>query len=157
MPEASTTVRATERRAIVPPGIDFVVLGLVLAAFAALYGPTYAMLAEQVWPGYEQGHGPIILAVAAYLLFDKRHALAALPARPDKWLGFPLLVGGVLLYALGRSQFVLFFEVVSQIVVLAALVLLFSGRQGLRLVWFPLFFLLFMVPLHQASRYQALR
>jgi exosortase B len=53
----------------------------------------------------------------------------------------------VALYALGRSQFILFFEVFSQIFVLAALVLLFSGRQGLRLVWFPLFFLLFMVPL----------
>jgi exosortase B len=51
------------------------------------------------------------------------------------------------LYALGRSQFILFFEVISQLFVLTALVLLFSGRRGLRLVWFPLFFLLFMVPL----------
>jgi exosortase B len=41
----------------------------------------------------------------------------------------------------------MFFEVFSQILVLAALFLLFVGRRGLRLVWFPLFFLLFMVPL----------
>jgi exosortase B len=105
------------------------------------------MLAERIWPSDEQGHGPIILAVALWLLFGKRHELAALPAQPDKWLGYPVLAFGVLLYALGRSQFIMFFEVFSQIVVLAGLVLLFSGRKGLRLVWFPLFFLLFMVPL----------
>ncbi len=135
------------RQPLVPHGVDLLVAGLLFLAFAAMYGPSYMMLAERVWPSDEQGHGPIILAVALYLLFDKRHALAALPARPDKTWGYPLLIGGVLLYALGRSQYILFFEILSQIVVLVALVLLFSGRKGLRLVWFPLFFLLFMVPL----------
>ncbi len=143
-PEATSTAK---RRSLIPPGIDLLTLAVLVGAFAAMYGPSYAMLAARVWPTDEQGHGPIILAVSLYLLFDKRHALAALPVRPDKAIGYPLLIGGVLLYALGRSQFVLFFEVFSQIVVLAALVLLFSGRKGLRLVWFALFFLLFMVPL----------
>jgi exosortase B len=135
------------RLPILPAGTDVMLLGLMLAAFAAMYGPSYVMLAQKIWPTDEQGHGPIILGVALYLLFGKRHALAALPSRPDKPMGFALLIIGVTLYALGRSQFILFFEVFSQIFVLAALVLLFSGRQGLRLVWFPLFFLLFMVPL----------
>jgi exosortase B len=112
-----------------------------------MYGPSYAMLAERVWPTDEQGHGPIIFAVSLYLLYVRRHELAALPAQPDRLLGWPLLVFGVLMYALGRSQFIMVLELFSQIVVLAALVLLFSGRKGLRLVWFPLFFLLFMVPL----------
>lgn len=143
---APAAARAT-RRPLVPHGTDLLTATLLVLAFAAMYGPSYAMLAKTVWPSDEQGHGPIILAVALYLLFGKRHELAALPARPDKAWGYPLLIFGVLLYALGRSQFILFFEIISQIVVLAALVLLFSGRAGLRLVWFPLFFLLFMVPL----------
>jgi exosortase B len=137
----------TRRQPLIPPGTDLLSAGLLLLAFAAMYGPSYAMLADRVWPSDEQGHGPIILAVALYLLFAKRHALAALPVQPDKAWGYALLIGGVLLYALGRSQFILFFEIFSQIFVLTALVLLFSGRRGLRLVWFPLFFLLFMVPL----------
>jgi exosortase B len=135
------------RKSLIPHGIDLLTAGLLLLAFAAMYGPSYIMLAKTVWPSDEQGHGPIILAVALYLLWGKRHALAALPARPDKAWGYPLLIVGVLLYALGRSQFILFFEIFSQIFVLVALVLLFSGRQGLRMVWFPFFFLLFMVPL----------
>ncbi|HNT38845.1 MAG TPA: exosortase B [Rubrivivax sp.] len=120
---------------------------MLLLGFAALYLPSYWMLAERIWPSDEQGHGPIILAVSLWLLFTKRHELAAAPRRPSLLLGLPLLLGGLLLYVLGRSQFIMFFEIVSQILVLAGLVLLFLGPRGLRIVWFPLFFLLFMVPL----------
>lgn len=42
------------------------------------------------------------------------------------------------------------FEIISQIFVLIALLLLFKGASGLLLVWFPLFFMLFMVPLPEA-------
>jgi exosortase B len=145
--EPAAPAQRASRQPLIPHGVDLLTAGLLFLAFLAMYGPSYMMLAETVWPSDEQGHGPIILAVALYLLFDKRHALAAVPVRPDKAWGYPLLIGGVLLYALGRSQYILFFEILSQIVVLVALVLLFSGRRGLRVVWFPLFFLLFMVPL----------
>ena len=138
---------AGERRGLMPAGVDAVAFGLLLLGFAALYGPTYLWLAQNVWSSDEQGHGPIILALSLYLLYAKRHELAALPAAPAPRLGVPLLLFGLVLCALGRSQFILFFEVSSQIVVLAALVLIFLGRQALRLVWFPLFFMLFMVPL----------
>jgi len=127
--------------------MDPVALGLLLLGFLAMYVPTYAWLAQNVWASDEQGHGPIILALSLYLLYAKRHELASLPAVADPWTGGPLLLLGVLLYALGRSQFILFFEVISQIVVLTAIVLLFPGRKALRLIWFALFFMLFMVPL----------
>ena len=136
-----------DRQAILPSGIDIVAFGLLVLGFAAMYVPTYVSLAQRVWASDEQGHGPIILALSLYLLYTKRHQLAAVPAAPDHWIGVPLLLLGLLLYALGRSQFILFFEVFSQIVMLAALVLLFLGRPTLRLVWFPLFFMFFMVPL----------
>ena len=105
------------------------------------------MLAQRVWPTDEQGHGPIILALALWLLYSQRHALAALPLQPDKVLGTGLLVIGVLMYALGRTQGMLVFELLSQHFVLIGLVLMFLGRRALRLIWFPLFFLLFFVPL----------
>jgi exosortase B len=135
------------RLPILPPGADRVALAAVLLGFAALYLPSYWMLAERIWPSDEQGHGPIILAVSLWLLYAKRHTLAALPPRPSLLFGAPLLLLGLVLYVLGRSQFIMFFEVFSQILVLAALVLLFLGPRALATVWFPLFFLLFMVPL----------
>ena len=145
-PVASSTA-AADRRALLAPGTDIVTFGLLVLGFASMYLPTYVSLAQRVWISDEQGHGPIILAISLYLLFVKRHELAALTARPAPWLGVPLLLLGVLMYALGRSQFILFFEVFSQIVVLLAIVLIFLGRPGFRLVWFALLFMFFMVPL----------
>jgi exosortase B len=54
------------------------------------------------------------------------------------------------LYALGRSQDIIMFQIGSQIVLLVALLLVFKGSKALRLAWFPLFFMIFMVPLPEA-------
>ena len=145
--KTSRSAGPTTRAPILPPGADRVALAALLLGFAALYLPSYWMLAQRIWPSDEQGHGPIILAVSLWLLYAKRHELAAVPRRPSVLFGAPLLLLGLLLYVLGRSQFIMFFEVFSQILVLAGLFVLFLGPRALRVVWFPLFFLLFMVPL----------
>ncbi|MBL8351863.1 MAG: exosortase B [Burkholderiaceae bacterium] len=146
-PRAGQAAPIGKRQPILPPGTDLLALVALSIGFAALYVPSYLMLAQRIWPSDEQGHGPIILAVSLWLLYGKRYELAALQPQPSVGWGLPLLLVGLVLYVLGRSQFIMFFEVFSQIVVLAALVLLFLGARALRLVWFPLFFLLFMVPL----------
>ena len=137
----------TGRDAIFPPGIDRIVLSLLLLGFFILYVPSYLDVARTVWTTDEQGHGPIILAVSLWLLYNHRHALAELAAQPAWGLGLPLLVAGLVLYALGRSQSFLGIEVGSQIILLCALTLGFLGKRALRLIWFPLFFLAFMTPL----------
>lgn len=147
LPRDGAAAAAGQRQQILPQGTDLLVLIALVVGFAALYVPSYWMLAERIWPTDEQGHGPIILAVSIWLLYNKRHELAALQPRPSLVLGLPLLLSGLVMYVLGRSQFIMVFEVFSQILVLAALVLMFMGTRALRLVWFPLFFLLFMVPL----------
>ena len=146
-PNAGPAIVPGARQPILPPAADRVALLALLLGFAALYLPSYWMLAERIWPSDEQGHGPIILAVSLWLLYGKRHELAALKPRPSYGLGVPVLLLGLILYVVGRSQFIMFFEVFSQILVVAGLVLLFLGTRALRAVWFPLFFLLFMVPL----------
>ncbi len=141
------TQTASGRDTIFPPGMDRIVLGLLLAGFFALYVPSYLDVARTVWTTDEQGHGPIILAVSLWLLYNHRHALAALPVQPALGFGIPLLVVGLVFYALGRSQSFLGVEVGSQILLLCAFTLCFLGKRALRLIWFPLFFLAFMTPL----------
>lgn len=122
-----------------------IILGLLV-----LYLPTYWDLANGLWNTEEQAHGPIVLVVALYLIWTKRHIFIpdpATPARPRPVLGWGLLVFGLLLYALGRSQEILLFEVGSQIPVLLGVLLITLGVAAARTVWFALFFLLFMVPL----------
>ena len=123
---------------------------LLTAGIGLLYIPAYLDLARTIWATDEQGHGPIILAVSLWLLYIKRHELAAVPAQPMAWLGWPLVVFALLLYALGRSQDIIMFEIAAQIVLLIGLLLLFRGARALRVVWFPLFFMIFMIPLPEA-------
>ena len=61
--------------------------------------------------------------------------------------GWPIFVFGLLLYAIGRSQDILLFEVGSVIWLLAAILMLTRGTAALKAQWFALFFMLFMIPL----------
>jgi exosortase B len=147
------TASITNRKAsspLLPSGFDGVVAGLLVAALAVLYGPAYYDLAHTIWASDEQGHGPIILVVSVWLLFQLRHDLAATPTLPRPGLGWPLMLFAMLLFATGRSQDVISFAIGSQIIVLVAMILLFKGTPALRVAWFPLFFMLFMVPLPEA-------
>lgn len=120
----------------------------VLLGLAVLYGPTYYGLANGLWNSEEHAHGPIVLIVALFLIWRNRAALLSPPAgNPSPALGWPVLIFGLLVYALGRSQQILLLEVGSQIPVLIGALLITTGISAVRAMWFPLFFLLFMVPL----------
>jgi exosortase B len=119
----------------------------VLLGLAVLYGPTYWDLAHGIWNTEEQAHGPIVLVVALFLIWQQRAVLVGGVERPRTLAGGMLLGFGLLLYVLGRSQDILLFEIGSQIPVLAGTVLIASGATALRALWFPLLFLVFMIPL----------
>ena len=121
-------------------------LMLLLLGWAVMYGPSYYNLSRTIWASDEQGHGPIILAVSAWLLFRKHEEFAALKRAPSNLAGSLLLLLGIAAYAVGRSQSIWMAEIGSQILVLMALLLFFFGRAGVRLAWFPLLFLVFMIP-----------
>lgn len=122
-------------------------VGVLLLAFAALYVPTYAYLAQSSWVKDENGHGPLVLGMSFWLLWRDRHQLLAVPAQPAIGAAFACLLPGLAFYVIGHSQAIDTLDAASQILVLMSLILLVRGWPGLRIAWFPLFFLLFMVPL----------
>lgn len=121
---------------------------LILFAFFVLFIPTYLELWSTIWATDEQGHGPLILLISFFLIWQKRHQILELDIRKDvgylSWLYF---LFSILVYLLGRSQSILFLEVFSQILVLSSALLLMVGWRGVKKLWFPLFFLIFMLPL----------
>jgi exosortase B len=120
----------------------------VWAGLALLLVPTLYDLLHGAWATEEQGHGPIILGLALWLIWRKWPAIAAAatPRGAPRAASLPLLIG-LLLYLLGRSQHILMFEIGAIPVLLAALVWLGWGAAALRAAWFAFFFMLFMVPL----------
>jgi exosortase B len=119
---------------------------LVLAGLLALYVPTYVILDQTIWNVVGQGHGPVILALIVWLIWQRWPQFAALRSPPSNVGGSLVLLMGLLVYILGHSQDILFLDVGSQFLVLGGLFLLYRGVAGLRAMWFPLFFIIFMIP-----------
>ena len=130
-----------------PAAADRWATGLVGLGFLALYGPTLWAGFQGRWASETQGHELLVLAIAAWLLFRKREAMAALLSGPSVWAGSGVVLTGLLLYVFGRTQGVLRIELFSLIVVIAGVLLRFKGWPALRMAWFPLFFMLFALPL----------
>lgn len=120
-----------------------VVLGLL-----AMYGPTLYDLFTTVWTSDEQGHGPMVLAIAIWLMWRRKEDLFDAPGgRQRPVLGFVLVMLAAAFYFLGRTQDYLFMEAGSVVIMLIGLLLIMRGTTALKSVWFALFFMLFMVPL----------
>jgi exosortase B len=113
----------------------------------ALCVPTLWDLINGLWMSDAQGHGPIVLAISCWLLWRRWPDMQAAPSAPMPALGWTVLLLSLAFYVLGRSQSIASMEVLSIILTLISVVLLLHGRFALKLIWFPLFFMLFMVPL----------
>ncbi len=119
-----------------------VLLGLVI-----LYFPSFRDLSGGLWQTDDQAHGPIILLIVLYLFWDKYTALFSEPAKPAPLWGAVAFVFGLLLFALGRSQSILVFELGSLVPVLGGALLVVRGWASLRVFWFAVFFTIFLIPL----------
>ena len=120
-----------------------IIIGLI-----ALYAPTYYALSNGLWQLQDQMHGPIILMVVIFLIWQKRHILIS-QSKPQKtsFIAWLILISGLLCYIAGRSQDIMMLDIGSQILVLAGILLLTIGKPALKALWFPLFFIIFMLPL----------
>ena len=121
----------------------------ILLGLLVVYVPTFYDLFHGIWKTDQQAHGPIVFAVALWFFYYKAKLLVStkISVVPAPRLGWPVLVIGCVLYAIGRSQSLYIFEVGSLVVVLLALTLIFFGMGVAKHFWFAFFFLCFMVPL----------
>ena len=120
----------------------------VFLGLAILFVPTFYDLFTGPWIGEEQGHGPIIFGLALWLIYRKwPEVLAATTPARSSWTGWPVFAVGLAAHLLGRSQKILMLEILSIILVMAAVLLVKRGGRALLVLWFPFFFMLFMVPL----------
>ena len=120
----------------------------MIIGLAVLYIPSLYGLFRGIWSSDSQMHGPIVLGISCWLIYSKWPAMLTVAQgdKPSAW-GWPFFVFGLMLYALGRSQDILLFEIGSVIWLLIGLALLNFGPKSLKVQWFALFFMLFMIPL----------
>ncbi|MGU5767040.1 exosortase B [Aeromonas allosaccharophila] len=119
---------------------------VLLLGLLSLAIPTISELATTLWNKTDQEHGPIVLALVAWIFWRELPAFLPLPNKPVKW-GWLLIIPALLAYVLGRSQEIWLLEVGAFIPLLAGITLLHKGWAGLKAMRAPLLFLLFVIPL----------
>jgi len=110
------------------------------------YLPTFITLAQGPWQTEQEGHGPLIIAASVWLVWQSRDKLKNAKISPSLAWGWLALVGGLCVLVLSRNQDIWFLEVASEIPVLAGCVLLLAGWEALRILAFPIGFLIFSAP-----------
>jgi exosortase B len=120
----------------------------LLAGVAALiaYIPTFVQLVEGPWQSEQDGHGPLIIAAAIYLVWASRNRLREVEVAPAPFAGWALLLFGLAMLFLSRTQDLITMEVLSELPVIAGCILLLAGWKVLRILAFPIGFLIFSVP-----------
>jgi exosortase D (VPLPA-CTERM-specific) len=120
--------------------------GLLSASFLFCYAGVLASLAGQWWSNDIYSYGFLIPVISAYLVWIRREKLADLQVAPNHLLGWPVLLAGLLMLITGKAAAVLLLQELSILVTLTGAVLLILGTRFLRVLWFPIAYLLFMIP-----------
>ena len=141
----STAAHPSTARAVPPDTRAWLLLAVGLLA---MYGPTFYDLFTGIWATTEQGHGPVVFVLSCWLIWRAWPQVTTSDgANPRPLLGGLTLFVALLFYVLGRSQDFPFFEVGSLVFVLIGMALMMRGVRQLKVIWFALFFMLFMIPL----------
>jgi exosortase len=119
---------------------------LVAAGFLLLYRHVLAKLALDWWTDDNYSHGFFIIPIAAYLAWERRARFFAAAQQPTV-VGLIILVGSVLVLVGGVLGSELFLTRISLLGTTVGIVLFFFGWARLRVLAFPLAFLILMIPL----------
>lgn len=130
--------------------VAFVSCATVFIAFCVAYVPTFFELSRTLWSTDQNAHGPIVLGISIWYFYFKIKKLLSEGVRPEPSRGllpWLVLMVGLSLFSIGRSQDFYLFEVGSLIPVCVGVFWLSLGGQFTKRLWFAFFFLFFLIPL----------
>lgn len=111
-----------------------------------LYHESLAHLVDMWMKDENYSHGMFVPVISAYLIWENRHVLSQTPVQ-GTWWGFPLLVLGLAVFFLGELSTLFIILHLSFWITLVAMTVSFLGTSGLKVIGFPMFYLLTMFPL----------
>lgn len=117
----------------------------IAAALLYLYATVLPPLVADWANNPNNAHGFLVPFISAYFVWQRRHELV-LTSRQPSWWGMVMLLIGVGILFLGTIGAEFFLMRFSMIVVMTGLVVFLLGWPFLRILRFPIAFLLFMIP-----------
>lgn len=125
---------------------DWKFFALLLAVLLGCYATVLYHLGVQWATDEDMGHGFFVPVVAGYIAWRRRDELRAIDPQPSYW-GVAVIVLGGLQMLIGALAAELFIQRTAFLVSLVGVLLLAGGKKLVRHLAFPLFLLLFMIPI----------
>jgi len=129
-----------------PTNRTLLAVAIALAGFALLYWRVMYQLGMAWYTDDNYSHGFLIVPLALYFAWERRHRLFESPIRPSV-LGLVVVVGSILVLLAGLLGAELFLTRISLLGTLVGFVLFLGGWRSLRVLAFPLAFMLLMIPI----------
>ena len=130
-----------------PDGKLWAGIAAALVGFALLYRNVLAKLVYDWGHDDNYSHGFLIVPIALYLTWERRDQFVAAPHRPATAAGLVMLLGSLLVLLGGILGSELFLTRISIVGTVVGTLLFTAGWLRLRVVAFPVAFLLLMIPL----------
>jgi len=120
--------------------------GLVLVCLTTSYWSTVQVMIHQWINDQDYSHGILVPFIVAYLIWQKREALKKANVHPD-WRAIPLMLVAIAFFVVGEMAAELFTTRFSMLIFIFGLTWFLFGLQVLKVLLFPLAFLVLMIPL----------
>ena len=117
------------------------------ALLFAAYWPVLTRLFNQWMNDEDMGHGLFVPVIASYIAWQRRDKVLAAAAKGGSWLGLVVVLYGALQLLVATLGAELFLARTAFIISLTGALMLLGGLATIRALAFPLFLLLFMVPI----------
>ena len=117
----------------------------LLLCFVVAYVPVLKSLIHTWSTSDDYSHGFFILPISLYIAWQKKDEISHLDARPSKW-GLVLFIFSLMIYFLAYSAGIRTLSSFTIIPLWAGIILYLFGFRMVGALMFPLFFLLFMIP-----------
>ena len=121
--------------------------GILAVLLVYTFYPTFVWMVDR-WLAKDSyfSHGFLAPLVTLYWLYKQRIQLTQTEARSEKW-GLAIMIAGGLLQLASAVLRIYFLSAVSFVIILFGAVTYLFGRTIIKKIWFPILFLLVMVPL----------
>lgn len=130
-----------------PISISIVLLIAILTgSFILTYFPVWKGLVLAWYNSNEYSHGFFIVPLCCYILWKKKKILAEMSIKPSSW-GLILVIFSSLVYLFAHFAEITTLTSCSMVLLLAGAVIYFYGFFVFKELIFPLFLLLFMIPI----------
>jgi exosortase len=126
---------------------------LLAATFLALYWPVMTDLVWNWTRDSNYSHAFLVVPVSAFLAWSRRSDLAAAERRPSI-IGLLVICASLAVLLIGTAGVEFFLMRISVIGVVTGMVIFLAGWRWLRILLFPLAFLLLMIPIPPVVFYQ---